>query len=139
MLIEHFIIANGSSIDHERHSLSVFEMLEDLQIQTNALPISVSIQIVIVLKREVTESGEHRQNFTLEIVGPDGSKTFQQEFPAVMQAAHRRARLRVNMPLVIARSGVYRFVLQPTGNEDAGRDLDIIVQANLVQNSGPVN
>src|SRR3982751_1810408 len=94
MEIEHLILASGSSIDQERNSLSVFEMLEDFHIQTSAPGIQVPFQLVCVLKREPAETGESKQTFRFQVIGPDGASLFDQEVPANLPQEQRRARVR---------------------------------------------
>jgi hypothetical protein len=138
MEIEHLIIANGSSIDQERNALSVFDMIEDFQIQTNVEKIHVPIQVILVLKREPAETGESKQKFRFEIYGPDGARTFHQEFPVSLAPAQRRFRMRAGLPLVISRSGSYRFALLRIDKPEVSRETDIIVQVRQAPQPGNV-
>lgn len=137
MEIEHLIIANGSSIDQERNSLSIFDMLEDFHIQTNVPSLHVPIQVVIILKREPAESGESKQSFRFEIFGPDGQKMFGQDFPVTLGPQQRRFRMRANMPLLINRSGLFRFALSRIDRADVSRETDVIIQVKQVAQPHP--
>ncbi len=135
MDIEHFILAHGSSIDQERNSLSVFEIVEDFGITVpGTVPqVTLPVQIIVVLRREPAEWGETQQTFRLELFNPDAAAVFQQDFPIKLQAQHRRARFRINMPFMVGKAGSYRFKLSRADKEEIMRETDIIVQVRVEQ------
>jgi hypothetical protein len=133
MDIEHLILAAGTSIDQERNSVSVFDLLEDLNIQTGGGPVQIPFQILVVLKREPAETGEVKQNFRFQIVGADGVASFDQQFAAQVPADQRRFRMRAALPLNLTRSGLYRFVLSRVDSPEVVRETDVIVKLSKAE------
>lgn len=117
MKIEHFILANNSSIDINTNTLSVFGILEDMQIQAPpGINLNLTFHAVLVVKREA-ETGVINSGFTMNVFAPNGNKIGQDvKMPLSMQPAHRRSRLRVIAEIPIVHSGNYR--VRMTNAED---------------------
>ena len=106
MLTEHLILAQNSSIDQENNSLSVFGLLEDLNIQAPTPQVNVPMQAVVILKRE-DERGPVEEEFELQALDPDDRVLLSQVLPLKMDADHRRTRVRVNFQVLVEKSGDY--------------------------------
>jgi hypothetical protein len=109
MNIEHFILATNSSIDSERNSLSIFDVIEDIDIHTSVSNIIIPIQAILVLKRSQNEEGEFQFKGNLEIIGPSDEKLVDQPLIGKMEPIHRRLRLKINIGLPVVKSGFYKF------------------------------
>ena len=134
MLIEHFILARNSSIDQETKNLSIFEFIEDIQIQSTGGTIALPLQLVAVVRRE-NEVGALDLNFGLEISGPAPQPALIPNIKIRMEANHSRSRLRVNLQAPITGGGLYKFSLRSSD----GRNLmaSIQIQISLVTAANP--
>ena len=124
MQIEHFILAKESSIDQERNSLSIFDMIEDIQIQaaqpTAAIPLGM--QAIAGFRREA-EQGEITSRISLRVLRPDGEMVFNKILPFQMKPEHRRFRIRMNLGFLVTTSGEYRFIIDQDGSPQTRREV----------------
>ena len=129
MQIEHFILANNSSIDINTNTLSVFGILDDMQIQAPAgMPLNLTFHAILIVKRE-TENGPINSSFVMSVIGPNGMKIGQEiKMPAVMQAVHRRSRLRVITEIPVVLSGVYRVRMVNQDHEKISSEVSLNIQ-----------
>jgi hypothetical protein len=115
MIVEHFILSKGSSIDSERNSLSIFDMIEDTTASyTNDQPPTDAVMecmITIVFLRE-SEKGAFKRNVTLKYTQPDG-KANEIKVVADFAAPIKRYRVRMIAPFFIGKSGDHKFSLLP--------------------------
>ena len=129
MQIEHFILANNSSIDINTNSLSVFGILDDMQIQAPpGLTLNLTFHAVLIVKREI-EQGAINSNFTMSVFAPNGSKLGQEvKLPVTMQPVHRRTRLRVITDIPVSQSGNYKVRMVNTDNEKIFSEVSLNIQ-----------
>jgi hypothetical protein len=133
MQIEHFILSNNSSIDMNNNSLSVFGILDDMQIQApHGLTLNLGFHAILVVKRD-GESGPIHSSFKMSITGPNGNKIGQDlQLPVALEPIHRRTRLRVIAEIPVAHSGIYtvRMVSFDKGveNEKISREVSLNIQ-----------
>ena len=131
MLIEHFIVANNSSIDVNTNSLSVFGIMDDLQIQAPAgMALNLSFHAILVVKREQeSELGQLNSRFVMNVFAPNGSQIGQDMvMPITMQASHRRARFRVIAEIPLTQSGIYRLRISNTENPKVMSEVNLHIQ-----------
>lgn len=126
MNIEHLIIARGSSVDSDSNSLSVFEFIEDLTIQSAPGPIAIPMQVIAVFKR-TDEQGPIRAVFRLSIEAPNQSNVVEQEVPVNFESTHVRNRLRINAPLPVERAGIYWIKIQKVDEPGISRVVELNV------------
>lgn len=103
MFIEYLLLAQDSSIDQEKNSLSVFGILEDLDIKTNLSEVHFPFQVIISIRRD-KETGPIESNINLKL-HPPNSQPVTQSLPFKMNSEHRRFRMRVNVAILINSSG----------------------------------
>lgn len=131
MIIEHFILSNQSSIDANTNALSVFGILDDMQVQAPAgMSINLTFHAILVVKREA-EAGEIRSNFLMTVMAPNGAPIGQEmKLPVVLQPIHRRSRLRVIAEIPIQQSGTYRIRMacleQPNLFSEVGLNIQVM-------------
>ncbi|MFV8250005.1 hypothetical protein [Bdellovibrio bacteriovorus] len=113
MIIENFFIASDSSIDIHKNSISLFGLIEDLQVP--AIPVGQSMALpchIIVVGRREAEVGQIRANYSLTLTGPNNSQIGDsQAIPMVIQPNLRRNRVRVITQIPITTAGDYRVTL----------------------------
>ena len=138
MKIEHFILANNSSIDINTNSLSVFGILEDMQIQAPpGANLGLTFHAVLVVKRE-NETGMINSGFTMSVFAPNGNKIGNEvKMPLNMQAAHRRSRLRVIAEIPLQHSGTYRVRMVNTDDETIAAEVNLNLQIMPVEVPAP--
>ena len=129
MVIEHFILANNSSIDVNTNALSVFGILDDIQIQAPpGVTLNLAFHALLIVKRE-TELGVLNSSFTMSAYAPNGAKIGQDvKMPVAMQAVHRRTRLRVITEIPITQSGNYRVRMVSSENEKISSEVSLNIQ-----------
>ncbi|MEO0334786.1 MAG: hypothetical protein AAF202_00215, partial [Pseudomonadota bacterium] len=129
MQIEHLILAKGSAVDRDSHSLSVFEMIEQMQIQAPQFPVNVPVHAVLVFRRQNEEKGTISDSWQMSLKAPDGKTLMSQVLEVKMEDKHRRQRLRVNFPMQILSDGTYVIELRNRNNEYSSRELSVDVKA----------
>jgi hypothetical protein len=129
MKIEHFILANNSSIDINTNTLSVFGIMEDMQIQAPpGTNLGLTFHAVLVVKRE-SEVGVINSGFVMTVFAPNGSKIGQEvKMPLSMQPAHRRSRLRVIAEIPVLHSGNYRVRMENSENQNIAAEVNLHIQ-----------
>jgi len=129
MVIEHFILANNSSIDINTNSLSVFGILDDMQIQAPpGLTLNLTFHAILIVKRE-SEQGPVNSNFTMSVYAPNGNKLGQDvKMPVAMQPVHRRTRLRVITDIPVTQSGNYKVRMVNSENEKVFSEVSLNIQ-----------
>lgn len=129
MKIEHFILANNSSIDINTNSLSVFGILEDMQIQAPpGANLGLTFHAVLIVKRE-NETGLISSGFTMSVFAPNGNKIGNEvKMPLNMQPAHRRSRLRVIAEIPLQHSGTYRVRMVNSEDESIAAEVNLNLQ-----------
>jgi hypothetical protein len=133
MIVEHFILARDSSIDRDKNTMSIFDMIEELQVQVQAgvASIQLGVQAIAVLARQA-ETGAIRAFFTLKVLSPKGDVISQENIPAVFAENHKRLRLRMNMGFTVTEPGTYTFRFEkgddPTVSREGTIGVDIIRQ-----------
>ena len=131
MQIEHFILAKDSSIDLNTNSLSVFGVLDDMQIQAPpGITFNLSFHAILVVKRErETEQGPIQSNFIMSAYAPNGEKLGHEvTMPVQMQPFHRRTRLRVITEIPVNQSGVYTMRMVNTDNKNLAAEVSLSIQ-----------
>lgn len=133
MIIEHFFLAQDSSVDIHTNMISIFGLIEDLQFEnTGSHPINFPCQVILFVKRE-QEAGAISKSYTLQIFGPDGNIIgAPQAIPTTLQPQHKRTRVRVNTSLPVTRGGDYRFTLSEGANVLASSTIGIIYRPTAV-------
>ncbi|MCB0407953.1 MAG: hypothetical protein KDD34_07110 [Bdellovibrionales bacterium] len=128
MKVEHFILAKGSSIDRDTQVLSVFEIIEQMQIQSPKFPVNVPVHAVIVFRRE-EEQGVLVEPWRLSVT--DGSKKtlLSQNLEVKMESDHLRQRVRVHFPIQITHDGTYQVQIAHVNQASNSRVLEIDVKA----------
>lgn len=111
MYIEFLLLARDSSIDVEKNTLSVFDLIEDIDVKTDLPEVQLPIQIVCSFRRE-QETGPFEDRAVLKISGPDGSKVIDQVLPVKLSETHRRCRFRLTTNVPISASGPYTFTVE---------------------------
>ena len=129
MQIEHLILAKGSAVDRDSQSLSVFEMIEQMQIQAPQFPVNVPVHAVLVFRRQSDEAGVLTEPWQMSLKAPDGKTLLSQNLDVKMEENHRRQRLRVNFPMQIHSDGTYHIELRNRNNDFNSRSLAIDVKA----------
>ncbi len=128
MKLEHLIIAKESSIDFEKNTLSVFDVIEDLTIDSPMERVGFPVQAIAVIKRE-DEKGRIEGVADLNVISPNFERLVHQKIKFVQEQEHRRTRMRINIMLPIDRTGVYTF--QINGQGFSG-EIDIGVKFNKI-------
>jgi hypothetical protein len=131
MKIEHFILANSSSIDHERNTLSVWDFMEDVEVRTNTLGIVFPIHAILVLKRDRNEVGELPFNGKIEIMDPTGKEIVTHELSAKMDPKHRRLRVKMNLGVPVSKSGFYTFRISGLDSKPMAAETDINITVHV--------
>jgi len=129
MIIEHFILSNNSSIDMNSNSLSIFGILDDMQIQAPpGMTLNLNFHAILVVKRD-QETGPINTTFKMSVSAPNGTKIGQDiQMPVQMQPAHRRARLRVVAEIPVNQSGHYTVRMVDQQNEKISREVSLHIQ-----------
>ena len=129
MQIEHFILANNSSIDINTNSLSVFGILDDMQIQAPAgMTLNLTFHAILIVKRD-SDQGAINSSFIMSVIAPNGNKIGQEiKMPVAMQPVHRRSRLRVIAEVPVNQSGSYKFRMVNTDNEKLASEVSLNIQ-----------
>lgn len=114
MILEHFIIARGSAVDTDTNSFSIFDLIEDINIQTNLISnLVIPIQVIAVLKRSPDEKGPINTTCVFTLKDPKGSLLLnEQNIPITMVSDHVRYRLRINCNFNVTSSGTYKFTIE---------------------------
>ncbi len=129
MVIEHFLLSNSSSIDMNTNSLSVFGVLDDMQIQAPpGMALNLTFHAILIVKRE-SEKGPVQGNFKMTVTAPDGSQIGKDLLmPVTMQQAHRRTRLRVITEISVTHSGTYSVKMESIETPSISREVGINIQ-----------
>lgn len=130
MKIEHFILANSSSIDQERNTLSVWDFMEDIEVRTNVPGIVFPVHAIVVLKRDRNEVGELPFKGKIEIIDPSGKEIVTHELSARMEAKHRGLRVKMNLGVPISQSGLYTFRIG-SDNKPIATETDINITVHV--------
>lgn len=114
MIIEHLILATNSSVDKDRNTLSIFDVVEDIQlVKPKDQQVNFPVQIIAVIKRDNNDIGEIRSTFLLTLDGPKKKDLLGPiKLPVNLSSEHKRQRLRVNIMCPVNESGEYHFTLQ---------------------------
>ena len=123
MILEHLILARDSSIDREKNTVSLFDLIEELSITSIYPAVNYQVQLFMILKRDA-EVGPLKESVTLVITAPNGDLLTNAEVNLVMMPEHKRTRLRMNIELPIQTSGDYKFKITAPG---VARDLNLTV------------
>lgn len=128
MVIEHFMLANNSSIDVNSNSLSVFGFLDDMQIQAPpGAIVNLQFHAIIVVKRE-GESGPIHSKMVMTMLGPNKKKVGNDvQIPLSFEPTHRRTRLRILSECPIAQGGNYTIKVSCPDDETLSRELVVNV------------
>lgn len=129
MKIEHLILAKGSSVDRDTQSLSVFEMIEQMQIQAPKYPVNVPVHAILVFRRDKSDQGVIIEPWRLTVTGPDTKTLLSQNLEVKLEAEHMRQRVRVNFPVQIQTDGTYIVQLSHVNEPQNARILEIDVKA----------
>jgi hypothetical protein len=117
MKLDYFILSRSSSIDLDTNAVSIFEILEEVQIgvQNTAqetIPKLFQLHVSFTLSREPEEVGELNQFYRIIGRNPSGTEIFIVEnLPVHLDATKHRARVRVSATFNITTSGIYKFQL----------------------------
>jgi len=124
MIIEHLILARDSSVDRDKNTLSVFDFLEDVQVEApKGAKVRIALQVITVIGREDHEVGEVRANFVLTAVSPLGTVLTKNDLPVVMASGQNRQRMRMNLAIEAVESGSYVFKLAKGDDADRAREI----------------
>lgn len=129
MYIEYFLICRDSAIDVEKNTVSVFDIIEDMTVETNAMQVTFPVQLIACIRRGENDVGNVEERAKLQFIGPDGKVSFEKEVPAKLKAEHRRTRLRIGTTATFSGSGQYQFKIELSGdpaNQKAIRDIAVI-------------
>jgi hypothetical protein len=140
MVIEHFILANSSSIDMNTNSLSVFGILDDMQIQAPpGMVLNLTFHSILVVGRG-RETGPIQTNFKMTVYSPD-QKPIGKELvmPLNMDPNHRRARLRVITEIPVSQSGNYTIKMEKANDPSLNREVSVYIQIMPVSVPNPMN
>jgi hypothetical protein len=129
MKIEHLVLAKGSSVDRDTQSLSVFEMIEQMQIQAPQFPVNVPVHAVLVFRRSDVESGVLIEPWRLSVLGPDRKTLLSQNLEVRLEAEHLRQRVRINFPIQVSVDGIYSIQLTHVNKIENTRTLEVDVKA----------
>ena len=129
MKIDHLILAKGSSVDRDTQSLSVFEMIEQMQIQAPKYPVNVPVHAILVFRRDQNDEGVVIEPWRLTVTGPDAKTLLSQNLEVKMEAEHRRQRVRINFPVQIQGDGTYHVQLSNVNDTSNTRTIDVDVKA----------
>ena len=140
MMIEHFLLANSSSIDMNTNSLSAFGILDDMQIQAPpGMSLNLTFHAILVVKR-MNEEGPIEQNFRMTVLAPDGNRIGQELLmPVAMQPQHRRTRLRVITEVPVSKSGTYVVRMECLERPMVSRDVTLHIEIMPVTMPEPGN
>lgn len=129
MKIDHLILAKGSSVDRDTHSLSVFEIIEQMQIQSPKYPVNVPVHAVIVFRRSDEEQGVILEPWRLTVTGPNNKVLLSQNLEVRMESEHLRQRVRINFPVQVQGDGIYHVQVGNVNETSNSRTVDIDVKA----------
>lgn len=129
MKIDHLILAKGSSVDRDTQSLSVFEMIEQMQIQAPKYPVNIPVHAILVFRRDQNDEGVVIEPWRLTVTGPDSKTLLSQNLEVKMEAEHRRQRVRINFPVQIQGDGTYHVQLSNVNDSGNTRTIDVDVKA----------
>jgi hypothetical protein len=140
MMIEHFLLANSSSIDMNTNSLSAFGILDDMQIQAPpGMTLNLTFHAILVVKR-MNEEGPIQQNFRMTVLAPDGNRIGQELLmPVAMQPQHRRTRLRVITEVPVSKTGTYVVRMECVDRPMISRDVTLHIEIMPVTMPEPGN
>lgn len=127
MHIEYLLLAKDSAVDQETNTLSVFSIIEDLEIRPDAPKLRLPFQILCSVRRD-QEVGEIDQTGTLRIEPPFGSAT-ESKVPVKMQANHTRCRMRVGAVVPIEGPGIFRVIF--TMDQDVRLKCETVINIRL--------
>src|SRR5205085_1850898 len=111
--------------------LSIFDVIEDLDVHSNTANISIPIQAIAILKRSEGEDGELAFVGQLEVTGPSGQSLINQPINARMETQHRRIRIKVNLGLPIQGSGLYKFKMRGRNGDVMTVETDVRIAFHL--------
>ena len=129
MKVDHLILAKGSSVDRDNHSLSVFEMIEQMQIQAPKFPVNVPVHAVIIYRREKQEEGVLVEPWRLNVFDPNEKVLLSQNIEVKMDLQHSRQRVRVNFPIQIQIDGEYKVRVSHVNDASKSREIEIDIKA----------
>ena len=129
MKVDHLILAKGSSVDRDTHSMSVFEMIEQMQIQAPKFPVNVPVHAVIVYRRDKGETGVLIEPWRLNVFDPQEKVLLSQNLEVKMEAEHSRQRVRINFPIQIQIDGEYKIRVSNVNDATQAREIEIDVKA----------
>ena len=133
MILEHLILARDSSIDRDKNTVSIFDIIEEIAIRTDAQVVSLPVQLFVVLRRE-KETGRIDEKLGLVALSPQSEQLFNVSVPFVMAAEHKRSRIRVNIDLPLKATGDYKLKLEGMGVQG-----EAIVAVKFEQTKKPVS
>lgn len=108
MYIEYMLLAQDSSVDQEKKVLSVFSILEDINMKSGLTQVNFPLQVIISIRRE-EEVGQIDSSLKLCIQPPNG-QSISLDLPFQMKPVHKRFRLVANTALQISGSGTFKFL-----------------------------
>lgn len=129
MKVDHLILAKGSSVDRDTHSLSVFEMIEQMQIKAPKFPVNVPVHAIIVYRREKSEEGVLIEPWRLNVFDPQEKVLLSQNIEVKMDVEHSRQRVRINFPIQISSDGEYKVRVSHVNDQSETRELELDVKA----------
>ncbi len=129
MIVEHFLIARGSSVDRDTQSLSVFEFIEQIQVQAPRFPVMLPVHAVVVIRRTKEEEGPLRGIYRLSVENPFGEEVLAQDIPVTFEQNHSRQRVRLNFPLPVGGSGIYYVAVENTNDSEDWSEIPLEVKA----------
>jgi len=88
--------------------MSIFDIIEDLNIGTETTQVNLPVQILGSVRREA-EVDKIEKSAVIEILNPSGKAVYKQTLPITLEAQHTRCRMRLGIILPLTETGKYMF------------------------------
>lgn len=131
MEIEHLILASDSSVDAEKNTLSIFNLIEDIQINSPLPEVSIPAQIIVVIRRGKKEKGKISSSFKFSSFVPDANDPQWVAIPVEMPESVSRHRIRLNIIIQVKKSGLYRFQIEENGKSEIFREISLTINLDI--------
>ena len=117
MKLDFFVLSLGSSIDTESNALSIFNIIEEIQIgiinpsQENEQK-PFQLHILASFARDEGEAGVIDHSYTIIALNPQGVEIARLNgIPVHLELVHKRARVKIGATILVSQTGKYVFRL----------------------------
>jgi hypothetical protein len=113
MKSEFLVVAQNSAIDHPSNQLSIFNIIDEVDIGAQNLEaisggVPLNVQVICSLVRDDSDKkGEFESTIKLVSKNPDGKVTRTDQIPVKFEAHHVRNRVRIGATILLTGGGIY--------------------------------